>query len=220
MISLIVVDDQPLVRAGLIRILTPHDGFEVVAECSDGAEALEAVRCVDADAVLMDIRMRGIDGIEATRHIADRDKAPPVLILTTFDDDETLAAAIDAGAAGFALKESRAEDLIRAVEIVARGGSWIDPLVTPRVLASFRASTRSPDGSHTLANLTERENEVLRLMAAGATNSEIADDLSVGEATVKTHVGNIFSKLAVRDRVGAIIYAYDHGLAQPDPPRP
>ena len=217
MIRLAIVDDQALIRAGLARILSPEDGFELVAEAGDGAEGVNVVADHDLDVVLMDIRMRGMDGIEATRAIRDAD-GPPVLILTTFDDDETLAEAIDAGATGFALKESPAEDLIRAVEVVAAGGSWIDPLVTPRVLASFRAATPRADAASDVEELTERENEVLRLMAVGATNTEIAEDLDVGEATVKTHVGNIFSKLAVRDRVGAIIWAYDHGLVQPDPP--
>ena len=217
MIRLIIVDDQALIRTGLIRILSPTDGFEVVAECADGEAAIAAVADHEADAVLMDIRMRGMDGIEATRAIRDAD-GPPVLILTTFDDDETLAAALDAGAAGFALKESPAEDLIRAVEIVAGGGSWIDPLVTPRVLASYRRTMPPSTTTATVEELTDRENDVLRLMAAGAINTEIAEDLDVSEATVKTHVSNIFAKLAVRDRAGAIIYAYDHGLVEPDPP--
>ncbi|MEM7286381.1 MAG: response regulator transcription factor [Actinomycetota bacterium] len=217
MIRLAIVDDQALIRAGLARILSPADGFDLVAEASDGAEGVRLAADHALDVVLMDIRMRGMDGIEATRAIRGAD-GPPVLILTTFDDDETLADAIDAGAAGFALKESPAEDLIRAVQVVASGGSWIDPLVTPRVLASFRAASPAADPPTDVEELTERENEVLRLMAVGATNTEIAEDLDVGEATVKTHVGNIFAKLAVRDRVGAIIWAYDHGLAQPDPP--
>lgn len=217
MIRLAIVDDQALIRAGLARILSPADGFELVAEASDGAEGVRVAGDEILDVVLMDIRMRGMDGIEATRAIRDAD-GPPVLILTTFDDDETLADALDAGAAGFALKESPAEDLIRAVQVVAGGGSWIDPLVTPRVLASFRAASPRGDAGGDVEALTERENDVLRLMAVGATNTEIAEDLDVGEATVKTHVGNIFAKLAVRDRVGAIIWAYDHGLVQPDPP--
>lgn len=217
MIRLAIVDDQALIRAGLARILSPADGFEVVAEAGDGAEGLHAVAAHGPDVVLMDIRMRGMDGIAATRAIRDAD-GPPVLILTTFDDDDTLAEAIDAGAAGFALKEAPAEDLIRAVQVVAAGGSWIDPLVTPRVLASFRAASARATTTADVDALTERENDVLRLMAVGATNTEIAEDLAVGEATVKTHVGNIFAKLAVRDRVGAIIWAYDHGLVQPDPP--
>ncbi len=217
MIRLAIVDDQALIRAGLARILSPADGFDLVAEAADGAEGVEVVAAHTLDVVLMDIRMRGMDGVEATRRIRDAE-GPPVLILTTFDDDETLADALDAGAAGFALKEAPAEDLIRAVEVVAGGGSWIDPLVTPRVLASFRAATPRRHTAASVEELTERENEVLRLMAVGATNTEIAEDLDVGEATVKTHVGNIFAKLAVRDRVGAIIWAYDHGLVQPDPP--
>ena len=217
MIRLAIVDDQALIRAGLARILSPADGFDLVAEAADGAEGVQVAARDDLDVVLMDIRMRGMDGNEATRRIRAAD-GPPVLILTTFDDDETLADALAAGAAGFALKEAPAEDLIRAVEVVARGGSWIDPLVTPRVLASFRAAAPRNPPATAVDELTERENEVLRLMAVGATNTEIAEDLDVGEATVKTHVGNIFAKLAVRDRVGAIIWAYDHGLVQPDPP--
>ena len=216
---MIIVDDQALIRAGLARILSPAEGFEVVAECEDGAEALTAVDHHPVDVVLMDIRMRGMDGIEATSRLRRRPESPPVLILTTFDDDETLAGALHAGAAGFALKESPAEDLIRAVQVCARGGAWIDPLVTPRVLDAYRVNRgASAAGPGLLDELTDRENDVLRLMAAGATNPEIAADLGVGEATVKTHVGHVFSKLGVRDRAGAIIYAYDHGLVQPDPP--
>lgn len=215
MIRLVVVDDQALIRAGLVRILSPDDGFEVVAECGDGCEALAALEQHSCDVVLMDIRMRGMDGIEATRAIRDLD-GPPVLILTTFDDDDTLAEALAAGAAGFALKESPAEDLIRACEVVSGGGSWLDPLVTPRVIQSYRRARHGAGAA--IPALTDRENDVLRLMAAGANNGEIATDLGVGEATVKTHVGNVFAKLGVRDRAGAIIYAYDHALVEPDPP--
>lgn len=215
MIRVIIVDDQALIRSGLIRILSPADGFDIVAECDDGVEAVRIARPDAADVVLMDIRMRRMDGIEATRRIV-AGGGPPVLILTTFDDDDVLADALDAGAAGFSLKEAPAEDLMRAVEVVAAGAAWIDPLVTPRVLQSFRSRPRAAAAD--VAVLTERENDVLRLMAAGATNTEIAADLGVGDATVKTHIGNIFAKLSVRDRAGAIIYAYDHGLARPDPP--
>jgi DNA-binding NarL/FixJ family response regulator len=211
-IRVVLVDDQPLVRAGLQRILSPDDAFEVIAECSDGREAVEAARKYDADVVVMDVRMRGMDGIEATRRLRDAD-GPPVLVLTTFDDDDVLWGAIEAGAAGFVLKEASADDLVRATRTVAGGGSWIDPEVLPRVLASYRA-TIVPHAreERKLEQLTERELDVLRLMATGATNSEIAEQLSVSGATVKTHIGSIFSKLGTRDRAGAIVLAYQHGV--------
>jgi DNA-binding NarL/FixJ family response regulator len=208
----VLVDDQPLVRAGLQRILSPDDEFEIVAECADGAEALDAVRTHQADVVVMDVRMRGMDGVEATRRLRDID-GPPVLVLTTFDDDDVLWGAIEAGAAGFALKEASADDLVRATRTVADGGSWIDPIVLPRVLAAYRA-TVVPHAreERKLEQLTDRELDVLRLMAAGATNAEIARDLVVSAATVKTHVGSIFAKLGTRDRAGAIVLAYQHGV--------
>lgn len=218
MISVIVVDDQPLIRSGIIRILSPDEGFEIVAECADGAAAVAAVTEHRCDVVLMDIRMRGMDGIEATRTISARSDAPPVLIITTFDDDDVLAAALDAGAAGFTLKESPAEDLIRATQAVAAGASWIDPVVAPRVLTAYRRGGRPRGTRQVVDELTDREHDVLRLIAVGATNAEIAEDLDVSEATVKTHIGNVFAKLRVRDRAGAIIFAYDHGLVEPDPP--
>jgi DNA-binding NarL/FixJ family response regulator len=212
MISVVLVDDQALVRAGLQRILASDEGFVVVAECSDGTEALAAVASMTADVILMDIRMRGMDGIEATRRIRDLD-GPPVLVLTTFDDDDVLWGAIDAGAAGFVLKEASAEDLIAATRTVAQGGAWLDPAVTGRVLAVTRsvALPRKRE-SDRAANLTERELGVLRQMATGATNGEIAAALFVSEATVKSHVGSIFAKLGVRDRAGAIVFAYQYGL--------
>jgi len=215
---ILIVDDQELVRVGLQRILDSEPDLEVVGEASDGAEALafldrenEAGETIDL--VVMDIRMRGVDGIEATRRIRDRD-GPPVLVLTTFDDDEILWGAIDAGAAGFILKEAPASDLIRAAHTVADGGSWLDPIVTPRVLAHHRAHVLpAAREAGRAAELTDRENDVLLAMARGLTNSEIADELIVGIATVKSHVGSVFSKLGVRDRAGAIVYAYQTGLA-------
>lgn len=213
MIRLLLVDDQALVRAGLRHILTPADGFDIVAEADDGAAAIEALDQHIVDVVLMDIRMRGVDGIEATRRIRTRPDPPPVLILTTFDDDEVLIGALEAGAAGFALKESPAEDIIRAVEVVAEGGAWLDPVVTPRVLAVYRAQAPAQlSDSVSIDQLTQREVDVLRLMATGATNSEIADQLHVSMATVKSHVGAIFSKLGARDRAAAIIFAHRYGL--------
>jgi DNA-binding NarL/FixJ family response regulator len=212
-IRVVLVDDQPLVRAGLQRILASDGGFSVSAECGDGAEALAAIASVEADVVLMDVRMRGVDGIEATRRIRDLD-GPPVLILTTFDDDEVLWGAIEAGAAGFVLKEASAEDLIAATRAVAEGGAWLDPAVTGRVLeVTRRAALPRKREADRVTQLTDRELEVLRAMATGAANGEIAARLFVSEATVKTHVGAIFAKLAVRDRAGAIVFAYQHGVA-------
>jgi len=211
-INVALVDDQPLVRAGLLRILALDEGFDVVAECSDGAEAVQTLEHVAADVVLMDVRMRGMDGIEATRRLREAD-GPPVLVLTTFDDDLVLWGAIEAGAAGFVLKEASAEEIIDATRTVASGGAWLDRAVLPRVLASFRTTgVRRARESLRADGLTERELDVLRLMATGATNTEIAHQLVVSEATIKTHVGSIFSKLGVRDRAGAIVFAYQHGI--------
>jgi DNA-binding NarL/FixJ family response regulator len=215
-ISVLLVDDQPLVRAGLRVVLAEPDGFRVVGECGDGAAALSAVESGPAvDVVLMDVRMRGIDGITATRGLHERG-GPPVLVLTTFDDDEVLWGAIEAGAAGFVLKEASAEELIAATRAVAGGGSWLDPAVTSRVLEVTRrtALPRRREASRAGA-LTDREMDVLRRMATGASNPEIAAALVVSEATVKTHVGSIFAKLGVRDRAGAIVFAYQHGIAEP-----
>jgi DNA-binding NarL/FixJ family response regulator len=216
MIRVIVVDDQRIVRTGLARILAPEDGFEVVAECGDGDEVAAAVAEHMPDLVLMDVRMRRMDGVTATRLLNDDASAPPVLVLTTFDDDDVLWAALDAGAAGFVLKDASAEDLIAAARAVAGGAAWLDPKVAPRVLTAFRTNVRPRmTEAARVDELTEREHDVLRLMARGATNSEIAAALIVSEATVKTHVGSIFSKLGVRDRAAAIVFAFDHGLVDP-----
>ncbi len=221
-IRVVLVDDQELVRSGLRRILRRRDGFEIVAECADGAEVpgmLVSLAVDDdpgVDVVLMDLRMRRVDGITATRLLADDPLAPPVLVLTTFDDDEMLSGALRAGAAGFLLKDSSAEDLIRGVRAVAAGDSWLDPSVTGRVLRSYRSGTpvTAPD-SNAVDALTPREVEVLRAMAVGRSNGEIAADLVISELTVKSHIGRIFTKLHLRDRPAAIVYAYDHGLVSP-----
>lgn len=214
----LLVDDQELIRVGLQRILASEDGVDVVAEASDGAEALELLAGLSVDVVVMDIRMRGMDGIEATQRIREA-AGPPVLVLTTFDDDEILWGAIEAGAAGFILKEASAADLIRATKSVAGGGSWLDPIVTPRVLAHHRSHVLpQARGAGRAEQLTERENEVLLAMARGLSNAEIAEELIVGVATVKSHVGSIFMKLDVRDRAGAIVFAYQQGIADPDHP--
>jgi DNA-binding NarL/FixJ family response regulator len=204
------------VRAGVARILGPGDGFEVVAECADGDEVVAAVALHRPDIVLMDIRMRRVDGITAIRALSTAGNPPPVLVLTTFDDDEVLWDSLDAGAAGFALKDAPAEDLIAAARAVANGAAWLDPRVAPRVLKAFRSNTRTRIAEAARIDaLTDREHDVLRYMARGATNSEIAAALFVSEPTVKSHVGSIFSKLAVRDRAAAIVFAYDQGIVDP-----
>jgi DNA-binding NarL/FixJ family response regulator len=215
-IRTLIVDDQPVVRAGVARILGPDDGFDVVAECGDGDEVAAAVDEHRPDLVLMDIRMRRVDGVTATRELNATSDPPPILVLTTFDDDEVLWDALDAGAAGFVLKDASAEDLIAASRAVANGGAWLDPKVAPRVLTAFRSNVRPRLAEAArLDALTEREHDVLRLMARGATNSEIAAGLFVSEPTVKSHVGAIFAKLGVRDRAAAIVFAYDHGIVDP-----
>jgi len=218
MIRIVIVDDQPVVRAGVARILAPDDGFEVVAECDDGDQVVAAVAAHRPDLVLMDVRMRRLDGVTATRSLVSTGGAPPILMFTTFDDDDALWGALDAGAAGFILKDSAAEELIAAARAVAGGAAWLDPKVAPRVLRAFRTNVR-PHLAETarVAELTDREHDVLRHMARGATNAEIAAALIVSEATIKTHVGAVFSKLGVRDRAAAIVFAYDHGIVEPHP---
>jgi DNA-binding NarL/FixJ family response regulator len=215
-VRVVIADDQALVRDGIRLILGTEPDVEVVAEASDGAEAARAAERYQPDVVLMDVRMPGTDGIEGTRriHAATAAGTTPVLVLTTFEDDEVLWGAIQAGAAGFVLKDTTADDLIRAVRVVAGGGSWLDPRVTPRVLHAVRARD-VPAAVGAVGRLSERETEVLRLMASGANNAEIAAALVVSERTVKSHVGAIFSKLDVRDRAGAIVVAYESGLATP-----
>lgn len=218
MIRVLLVDDQDLVRAGLRGILREQLGFEVVAECSDGTEVAAAVRDTFPDIVLMDVRMRVLDGVSATRRLRAEHPDIPVLALTTFDDEEALAGMLHAGAAGFVLKGIPAEELHRAVRVVAEGGAWLDPAVTNRVLAVYCAApakrSAQPDA---LRLLTAREREVLGLIGKGRTNAEIARHLFVGEGTVKTHVNHLFTKLNLRDRPAAIILAYEQGLVGSDP---
>jgi DNA-binding NarL/FixJ family response regulator len=213
-IRVVLVDDQELVRSGLKRILRPRDGLQVVAECSDGSQVPAALLANRIDVVVMDLRMRDIDGIEATRQIRGGD-GPPVLVLTTFDDDEMLSGALRAGANGFILKDSSAEDLVAAVRTVAEGGSWLDPAVTERVLTRFRESADVPTSGAHQALLTSREQEVLHAMACGLTNAEIAATLFISELTVKSHIGRIFVKLGLRDRAAAVVYSFDHGIVRP-----
>ena len=223
-IRVLLVDDQELIRAGLRGILRPSFGFHIVGECSHGGEVAGAVRALRPDVVLMDVRMPVLDGIEATRRLREDHSAPPVLALTTFEDDEVLAGMLRAGAAGFVLKGLPAEDLQRAVRAVAGGDAWLDPSVTGRVLTIYRdapgarAAAGAGSGAPALASLTAREREVLELIATGLTNDEIAERLVLGVGTIKTHVNHIFLKLGIRNRAEAVIFAFDHGLAKPRRP--
>jgi len=219
MIRVLLVDDQELVRAGLRGILRSDFGFEIVGECADGKGVLTAVAETRPDIVLMDVRMPVQDGVAATVALRAAGETAAVLALTTFDDDEALAGMLRAGAAGFVLKGVPAEDLQRAVRLVAEGGVWLDPAVTSRVLGVYRAATpKSPDRPAAADVLTSRERQVLALIGQGLTNTEIADELHVGEGTVKTHVNHLFTKLNLRDRAAAIVFVYDHHL-DPDRPR-
>jgi DNA-binding NarL/FixJ family response regulator len=216
LIQVLLVDDQELVRAGLRRILHPDEGFEIVGECEDGDEVEEAVRRLRPDVIVMDVRMKRVDGAEATRRLGARDGAPPVLVLTTFDDDEVLSAALRAGAAGFQLKDAPGEEITRSARVVAEGGAWLDPAVTARVLTTYRSTAPVDDAAAGRVELlTPRALDVLRMVGRGASNTEIAEELFVSEATVKSHIGHIFTKLDLRDRAAAIVFAFDHGLVAP-----
>ena len=215
-IRVLLVDDQELVRTGLRGILRAAFGFDVVGECADGGEVMAAVDAVAPNVVLMDVRMPFVDGVQATLQLKRRESSPPVLALTTFDDDQALAGMLRAGASGFVLKGVPAEDLQRAVRAVAQGGAWLDPAVTARVLAIYRAAPAADqaDRDEDLDTLTSRELEVLTLIGRGKTNGEIAAELFVSEGTVKTHINHLFTKLRLRDRAAAVVFAFDHGLVK------
>jgi DNA-binding NarL/FixJ family response regulator len=214
-IRILIADDQELVRTGFRVVLDAEPDLEVVGEAADGLAALDAAETLRPDVVLMDIRMPNLDGIEATRRIAAGDGSPRVLILTTFDLDDYVYEALRAGASGFLLKDARAEELRQAIRMVAVGDALLSPAITRRLIESY--TRRPPPTAHPakLAELTPRELEVLRLVARGISNAEIARKLVVGDATVKTHVARIFSKLDLHDRAQAVILAYESGLVQP-----
>ena len=212
MIRVLLVDDQELVRAGFRIILQSEPGIEVVGEAGNGAQAVELARTLKPDVICMDVQMPGTDGIEATRIIAaDPEVSAGILILTTFQRDDYLFDALQAGASGFLLKTARAEQLVEAVQVIARGDALLSPDVTRSVIEQFSrpAVLEAPVG------LTEREAEVLALVARGLSNAEIASALFLGEATVKTHVSKMLVKLGVRDRLQAVVFAYDNGLVSP-----
>jgi DNA-binding NarL/FixJ family response regulator len=214
MIRVLIADDQGMVRAGLRSLLEGEDDISVVAEAADGEEAVAATRRTSPEIVLMDIRMPELDGIAATRRLVAEGSAAKVLMLTTFDLDEYVFDALRAGASGFLLKDATAEDLVGAVRVLARGEALLAPAVTRRVIESF-ARAPVPRVSTDLGSLSPREVEVLQHLARGRSNAEIAAELVVSEATTKTHVSSVLAKLGLRDRVQAVIHAYESGLVRP-----
>jgi DNA-binding NarL/FixJ family response regulator len=215
-IRLLLVDDQALIRAGFRMILEETDDIDIVGEAADGADAVRRTAELGPDVILMDVRMPGVDGIEATRRIVARDPAARVLILTTFDLDEYAFSALRAGASGFVLKDVPVDELARAIRAVAHGDAVVSPRITRRLLDVYATHLPDPPGekpSPALGQLTPREREVLREVAAGLSNTEIAGKLVVSETTVKTHVGSILAKLNLRNRVQAVIFAYEAGIA-------
>jgi len=214
-IRVLVADDQALVRSGFRLILEAREDIEVVGEAENGAEAIELALRLDPDVILMDVRMPGVDGVEATRRLTEAGSRARVVILTTFDLDEYVHDAIRAGASGFLLKDVHPAQLVDAVRVVADGEALLAPTVTRRLLDRFARTLPDEKPPPALETLTARELEILRLVAGGLSNAEIADQLVVTEATVKTHVSSVLRKLQLRDRVQAVVVAYDAGLVHP-----
>jgi DNA-binding NarL/FixJ family response regulator len=214
MLDVLIVDDQALVRSGFRLIVETREDMSVVGEAENGVQAVALAAQLEPDVILMDVRMPGLDGIEATRQIVDSGSASRILVLTTFDLDEYVYAAIRAGASGFLLKDVRPVDLVEAIRLVAGGNALLGPTVTRRLLEQF-ARPAPANGSAAVESLTERELEILCLLATGLSNAELAQRLVLSETTVKTHVSSVLRKLGVRDRVQAVIAAYDAGLVRP-----
>ncbi|KHK96848.1 LuxR family transcriptional regulator [Microbacterium mangrovi] len=219
-ISVLIADDQGMVRAGFAALLDAQEGVHVVGQAANGAEAVSLAARLTPDVVLMDVRMPEVDGIAATRRILGPDfpaaRVPRILMLTTFDIDDYVYDALEAGASGFLLKDALPEDLVHAVRVVAGGDALLAPSVTRRMIEHFAARRpRTATAEPRLRDLTDREREVLTLIGRGRSNSEIAADLFISEQTVKTHVGKVLAKLGARDRVQAVIFAYDAGLVEP-----
>ena len=222
-ISVLLVDDQALVRSGFRLILEAREDIEVVGEAVDGREAVDLARRLRPDVILMDVRMPHVDGVEATRRLAAAGLPARVLILTTFDLDEYVYEAIRAGASGFLLKDVQPAQLVEAIRVVAAGEALLAPTVTRRLLDHFAdalPSTQPKPPPPNLARLTERELEILRLLAVGLSNAELADALYLSETTVKTHISSVLRKLGLRDRVQAVVLAYEAGLVRPGAPHP
>ena len=220
-IRVLIADDQALVRAGFRMVLDAEPGIEVVGEVANGHQAIHTARRLAPDVVLMDIRMPELDGIAATREIAGGsvERSPRVLILTTFDLDEYVYDSLQAGASGFLLKDAPPEQLTDGIRVVAAGDALLAPSVTSRLIAEFSRNRRAPRRPpHGLDELTSREHEILRLVARGMSNGEIAEQLIVGETTVKTHVAHLLRKLRLRDRIQVVVLAYESGLVRPGQP--
>ncbi|MFE3825930.1 response regulator [Streptomyces sp. NPDC059092] len=214
MTRILLADDQKLIRGGIRMILRSEDDFEVVGEAEDGFQAVDLARSLRPDIVLMDVQMPGLDGLEATRQVVAAGECV-VLVLTTFNREDYLFQALQAGASGFLLKNASPEDLISAVRVVARGDALLAPELTRRLFDRFMARPAVSQRPDLLGLLTEREAQILRLVAGGDSNAEIAGKLYVGEATVKTHVSRVLNKLGLRDRVQAVVYAYETGVVAP-----
>jgi DNA-binding NarL/FixJ family response regulator len=215
MIRVLIADDQDLVREGLRMLLAAEDDLEVVGEAGDGKQALAEARRLDPDVLLMDVRMPDLDGIEATARLAATGSKARVLMLTTFDLDEYVYLALKAGASGFLLKDATREQLVGAVRTIAAGESLLAPAVTRRLIEDYCRGPRPGSPPEAVAALSERELEVLRLLARGLSNAEIAQELYLGEATVKSHVARVLAKLDLRDRVQTVVFAYESGLVRP-----
>lgn len=212
MIKVCLVDDQTLVRQGIRSLLQLSDAISVVAEAGDGAEAIELIPRISPDVVLLDLRMPGLSGLDVLKTLSDRGQLPATIILTTFDDDQLVLAGLKAGARGYLLKDVSLQQLVDAVKVVAGGGSLVAPVVTQRLLSGLERMHNQFTSLDRPDPLTERETEILRLMAGGYSNKEIASSLGVAEGTVKNHVSNILSKLGVRDRTRAVLKAFELGV--------